>query len=161
MNSSFFITADRGNLKAYRAEKAPAGRSPRLELVEAISLADAHLSVTERFTDEAGSFPTQTGAGSRQTMQGNSIAERHYDIEDDRRIMKQLAKHIGDILHREKPDGWSFAAPAEIHNAVISEVEPSLREQLLERLPRDLVNVPPDQLLEHFSAVRAASVPHS
>jgi Protein required for attachment to host cells len=153
MNDSLFIIADRGKLKAFRAEKARTGRAYRLDLVEAITLAEAHLSVRERFTDEAGSFPTQTGAGSRQTVQGNSIAERHYDIEDDRRSAKQLAKHINEILHREKPSGWSFAAPAEIQPAVLSEVEPGLREQLLERLPQDLVNVPANQLLEHFSTV--------
>ena len=132
------------------------GRPRRMELVEGITLAEAHLSVSERFTDGAGSFPTQTGAGPRQTVQGNSIAERHYDIEDDRRSAKQLAKHINEILHREKPSSWSFAAPAEIQQAVLAEVEPALRDQLLERLPRDLVNVPADQLLEHFSNAGAA-----
>lgn len=155
MNSYFFIIADRGNLKAYRAKKAPAGRPPRMELVDAITLVEAHLSVAERFTDEAGSFPTQTGASPRQTIQGNSIGERHYEIEEDRRLVKQLAMHIENIPHREKPNGWSFAAPAEILAAVLAEVEHNLREQLLERLPRDLVKVPPDQLLERFSAVRA------
>jgi hypothetical protein len=159
MNSSFFIVADRGKLKAYRAAKASGGRPRRLDLVEDLTLAEAHLSVSERFTDEAGSFPTQTGAGPRQTVQGNSIAERHYDIEDDRRSAKQLARRINDILHRERPSGWSFAAPAEFQQAVIAEVEPGLREHLLERLPRDLVNVPADQLLKHFSTV--AAVPGS
>jgi hypothetical protein len=116
-----------------------------------MTLAEAHLSVSETFTDAAGSFPTQTGAGSRQTVQGNSIAERHYDIEEDRRSAKQLAKRIGDILRREKPDGWAFAAPADIQTAVLAELEPTLRAQLSERLPRDLVNVPAEQLGEHFS----------
>jgi hypothetical protein len=157
MNDSLFIIADRGKLKAYRAEKAPAGRPRRLDLIEAITLPEAHLSVGERFTDEAGSFPTQTGAGPRQTVQGNSMAERHYDIEDDRRSAKELARHINEILHREKPSGWSFAAPAEMQQAVLSKVEPRLREQLLQELPRDLVNVPPDQLLGHFSPVGAVA----
>src|SRR5688500_17544703 len=129
MNSYFIITADRGTLKAYRAEKTPEGRPPRLQLVEDVAQAEAHLSVTERVTDEAGGFPTQTGAGSRQTVHGNSIAERHYDIEDDRRSAIQLANHIGDILNREKPNGWSFAAPADIQDAVLAELEPSLRKQ--------------------------------
>jgi hypothetical protein len=49
MNSYFFIVADRGNLKAYRAEEAPAGRSPRVKLVEAISLVeDRPLKVRRR-----------------------------------------------------------------------------------------------------------------
>ena len=102
MNSYFFIVADRGNLKAYRAEEAPARRSPRVKLVEAIPLVGAHLSTGKIFTDEAGAFLRQTGAGPRQTVQGNSIAERHYDIEEDRRCAKQLAEHIENVLHREK-----------------------------------------------------------
>jgi len=155
MNNYFFIVADRGKLKAYRAEKAPAGRSPHVELVETISLVEAHLSPTEIFTDEAGSFPTQTGAGSRQTIQGNSIAERHYEIEEDRRSAKQLAKHIEDILRREKPDGWAFAAPADIQEMILAELEPGFVGQLSERLARDLVNIPANEVLDHFSSVRA------
>src|SRR5688572_23873030 len=68
MKSSFFIVANRGNLKAYRAEKVPADRPPRMQLVQAITLPDAHFKPTDIFTDEAGGFPAQTGAGSRQTI---------------------------------------------------------------------------------------------
>ena len=156
MNSNFFIVADRGNLKAYRARKTPAGRPPRAELVEAISLVAAHLSENERFTDDAGAFPAQTGSGSGQTVQANSIGERHYEIEETRRSVKQLAKHIAGILHREKPERWSFAAPAEIQDAVLAELEPRLSSQVSERVARDLANIPPQQVLEHFSAVCAA-----
>lgn len=156
MNSYFFILADQGNLKAYRAEKAPGERPPRMVLVQALSLAEAHLSPAERFTDDFGAFPIQTGAGPRQTVQGNSAGEKHYDIEDTRRLVKQLGGHISEILRREKPEWWSFAAPAEIQEAVLAELEPDFREHLAERLPRDLVNTPPQGLLEHFSAVRTA-----
>jgi len=155
MNSSFFIVADRGNLKAYRVEKTPAGRPPRVELVEGISLIEPHLSSSELFTDEAGAFPRQTGGGPRRTMQGNSIAERHYDIEEDRRSAKLLAKHIGDILRREKPEEWSFAAPGDIQESVLAELEPHLRARLSARLACDLVNIPAHQLLDHFTGVHA------
>lgn len=154
MNSSFFIVADRGNLKAYRAESSPGGHSPRVELVQAFSFTEAHQTGTEKFTDEAGGFTAPTGGGSpaRQQM---SMGERHYDLEETRREVKQLAGKIGEILRAQQPERWSFAAPSEIQDAVLEEVEPAYRGRLAEKIARDLVNVPQQEVLEHFSAVRA------
>jgi hypothetical protein len=154
MKSSFFIVADRGNLKAYRAEKVPADRPPRMHLVETITLAEAHLKTTDIFTDEAGAFPAQTGAGSRQMVQGNSIAERHYDVENDRRLTKQLAQHIGNILRQENVEWWSFAAPSDIHDAIVTHLEPAVRNRIAEHVAADLVKIPASDLLDHFSEVR-------
>ncbi|HEX5176381.1 MAG TPA: host attachment protein [Chthoniobacteraceae bacterium] len=155
MKSSFFIVVDRGNLKAYRAEKVPADRPPRMQLVHALTLAEAHLKPTDIFTDEAGGFPTQTGAGGRQMVQGNSIAERHYDVENDRRLTKQLAQHIGKILRGQDVELWSFAAPADIHEAIVNQLEPSVRNRIAEHVAADLVKIPASDLLEHFTAVHA------
>jgi hypothetical protein len=156
MKSSFFIVADKGNVKAYRAEDTPANRPPRMHLVQAFTLTDAHLKPTDVYTDEAGAFPTQTGAGMRQNFQGNSMAEKHVDIENGRRLVKQLAGHISSILRQEEVEWWSFAAPSEIHEAVLTQLEPVFRDRVAEHVPLDLVNTPPHQLLEHFSAVKAA-----
>ena len=154
MKSSFFIVADRGNLKAYRAEKVPADRPPRMQLVQAFTLTEAHFKSTDIFTDEAGAFPNQTGAGGRQGVQGNSIAERHYDVEKDRRLVKQLAQHITSVLRQENIDWWSFAAPSEIHDAIVNQLEPAFRNRIAEHVTSDLVNTPPSDLLDHFSEVR-------
>jgi hypothetical protein len=154
MKSSFFIVVDRGNLKAYRAEKVPADRPPRMQLVHALTLAEAHLKPTEIFTDEAGSFPAQTGAGGRQMVQSNSVAERHYDVENDRRLTKPLAQHIGQILRGQHVEWWSFAAPADIHEAIVNQLDPSVRNRNAEHVSADLVKIPASELLDHFSAVR-------
>jgi hypothetical protein len=155
MKSSFFIVADRGNLKAYRAEKVPADRRPRMQLVQAFTLTEAHLKPTDIFTDEAGAFPA-SGAGARQSFQVNSTAERHYEVETDRRLVKQLAEHISSVIRQEKVDWWSFAAPSEIHDAVVEQLDPALRNHIAEHVASDLVNTPPPELLDHFSAVRVA-----
>jgi len=155
MKSSFFIIADRGNLKAYRAEKVPADRPPRMQLVQAFTFTEAHLKPTDIFTDEAGAFPAQTGPGARQSF-GNSTAERHYEVENDRRMVKQLAQHISSILREEKVEWWSFAAPSEIHDAIVTQLEPGFRNRIAEHVPSDLVNTPPAELLDHFSSVRVA-----
>src|SRR4029434_10128538 len=132
MKSSFFIVADRGNLKAYRAEKMLAGRPPRVKLVQAFALTEAHLRTSEIVTDQAGAFPT--GNGGYQ----NSISDRHFDIETNRRLTKQLGAHINTVLQRSEPDGWSFAAPAEIHDAVLDHVPENWRHKLAEQIQADL-----------------------
>jgi hypothetical protein len=153
MYSHIFIVTDLGNLKVYRAEKVLPGREPRLSLVNGFSLVDAHLKVAEKYTDEAGAFPTQTGAGPRQTVQGNSIAERH-NIEETRRLVRLIAQHITDILRAEDPKWWSLAVPPKIQKSLLEELEPETRQHLMEIVPRDLVNTPPDELLEHFDWIR-------
>lgn len=148
MKSSFIIVADRGNLKAYRIEKVPNGRPPRLQLVEGLSLTEAHMKISEVNTDLAGRFPAGGG--------GQSIAEKHVDIEIDKRIVKQLADHISTILKQEQPETWSFAAPAMINKAVLNELNPSLTRLLNHNLQSNLVNIEPGNLLEHFEGARAA-----
>src|SRR5436190_1453687 len=156
MKSSFFIVADRGNLKAYRAEKLPGERPPRMQLVQALTLTEAHLKPTDIFTDEAGAFPARTGGGARQAFQGNSTAERHYEVENNRRLVRQLAQHISAILRQENIEWWSFAAPSEIHDAVVEQLESGVRNHIAEHIASDLVNTPPTDLLDHFSAVRVS-----
>jgi len=39
--------------------------------------------------------------------------------ETDRRIQKELADQIAKIVSKNGKDGWSFAAPAEIHTAIV------------------------------------------
>ncbi len=150
MKSSFLIIADRGNLKAFRVEKTANERPPRLQLVEALSLVEAHRKAGEMNTDLAGGFPAVGSRGNGGRHQ-NSISDRHYEIETGRRICRQLACHIASILRREQPDHWSFAAPAEINDAVLDELEPGLRRHIAENLRLGLVNASAEEVLERFS----------
>lgn len=145
MKSSFLIVTDRGNLKAYRVEKPAAERPHRLQLVQAISLAEAHARTGDINTDSAGRFP---GTGA--------TGDRHYEIENDRRSAKHLAEHITTVLREHSPEHWSFAAPSDINQSVLDHLEAGLRKQVVENVARDLVKLSPGDLLEHFTAVRAA-----
>ena len=112
--TSLIIVTDRGTLKAYKVNETPT-RGPSLQLVQAFDTTDAHGRYQDKLTDQAGAFPSGAAPG-----QMNSIAERTgIDIENDRRIFKQLADSIAEVVEREGKDGWSFAAPASIHAAVV------------------------------------------
>lgn len=150
MKSSFLIVADRGNLKAYRLEKAPTDRPHHVHLVQALSLADAHAKIGEVNTDVQG---RRSSDGS---VQVGGTGERHYDLENNRRSARELADHIKALLKEHKPEAWSFAAPSGLNQSVLDELEPNLRNLVAENLQRDLVKVSPNDLLNHFTATRAA-----
>jgi hypothetical protein len=160
MKSSFFIVADRGNLKAFRAEKVPADRPPRLQLVRALNFTEGSSRILDLNTDQDGRFPVGGGAaggkGGGNGRHQNSTAERHYDIELDKRAARQVAQEITDLLREERPGAWSFAAPSEFKNAILDALSAEDRRTLAEVVPSDLVHVPTNEIVGHFTQVRAA-----
>src|SRR6266571_5259100 len=123
--TSFVIVVDRGSLKAYRVDETPT-RGPSLQLVQAFDLTDAHGKLIDKVSDVAGRFPVTNGAGAHRGAA--SIAERtQLEAETDRRIQKELADQIVKIVSLNGKEGWSFAAPAEIHSAIVDLLPPAVR----------------------------------
>lgn len=160
MKSSFFIVADRGSLKAFRAEKVTPERPLRLQLVQSLDFKDGYTQVGQSLEDQAGGFPVgagpQSGQGGGNGRHQNSASEKHYEIEYDRRAARQLADRISDLLRTEHPSAWSFAAPGELKNAILDQLGAEEKSTLAESLSRDLVRTNVSELLSHFSQVRAA-----
>jgi Protein required for attachment to host cells len=148
--TSLIIVTDRGSLKAYKVTKTP-NRGPHLELVQAFDTTDAHGRYQDKLTDQAGASPSGAAPG-----QMNSIAERTgIDTENDRRICKQLADSIVEVVEREGKNGWSFAAPASIHSAVVELLPPSIRDKIVEYVKSDLVKIEPAKLPSHFRSLKS------
>ncbi len=149
--TSLIIVADRGSLKAYRVDETPT-RGPSLHLIQAFDLTDAHGKLVDKVTDLAGRFPVSDGAGGRHA---NSIAERtQLETETDRRIHKQLADQIVKIIDRSGKEGWSFAAPAEIHGAIVDLLPRAARDRIVEHVKSDLVKIESAKLPSHFRSLR-------
>lgn len=147
--TSLIIVTDRGSLKAYKVSETPT-RGPHLELVQAFDTTDAHGRYQDKLTDQAGSFPSGAAPG-----QMNSTAERTgIETENDRRICKQLADSIAEIAEREGRGGWSFAAPASIHSAIVELLRPAVRDRIVEYVKSDLVKIEPAKLPSHFRSLQ-------
>jgi len=147
--TSLIIVTDRGSLKAYKVSKTPT-RGPHLELVQAFDTTDAHGRLQDKFTDQAGAFPGGAAPG-----QMNSIGERTgIETENDRRIHKQLADGIAEIVAREGREGWSFAAPPSIHSAIVDLLSPDVRRRIVEYVKSDLVKIEPAKLPGHFRSLQ-------
>ena len=148
---SLIVVTDRGSLKAYKVNSTP-NRGPSLRLVEAFDTTDAHGRYQDKLTDQSGRFHTgATGTGQPT----NSTSERQgIENENDRRIVKQLADNITEVVRREGTDSWSFAAPASIHSAVVDLLPEEVRDRIVEHVKSDLVKIEPVNLPEHFRSLQ-------
>jgi hypothetical protein len=149
--SSLVIVTDRGGLKAYKVNETPT-RGPSLQLVQAFNITDAHGKLSDKLTDLAGRFPVTEGAGAHRG--GASIGESKLETETDRRIYKQLADQITKIVGPSGKEGWSFAAPAEIHPAIVDLLPAPVRNRIVEHVKSDLLKVEVAKLPSHFRSLQ-------
>ena len=147
--TSLIIVADRGSLKAYRVNETPT-RGPSLKLVQAFNVTDAHGKLADKVTDLAGRYAANDGAGMHQA----SISETKLETETERRINKQLADQITKIAKSDGVEGWSFAAPASCHNAIIELLPPEVRGRIVEFVKSDLVKMEAAKLASHFRSLQ-------
>ncbi|MEO6871277.1 MAG: host attachment protein, partial [Chthoniobacterales bacterium] len=101
--------------------------------------------------DQAGKFPVSNGSA----WHANSVAERTgLELENEKRTYKQLADYITEIVDREKPQGWSFAAPASIHSAISELLPPPIQNRVVEHVKSDLLKTEPAKLSSHFRSLQ-------
>src|ERR1043166_7621588 len=150
--TSLVVATDRGSLKAYRVNETPT-RGPSLQLVQALDITDAHGRLVHKLSDVAGRLPVAEGAGAHRGSA--SIAERtQLGTEMDRRIQKELADQIAKIVSQNGKEGWSFAAPAEIHTAIVDLLPVGVRQRIVEHVKSDLVKVEAARLISHFRSLQ-------
>ncbi|HVI83100.1 MAG TPA: host attachment protein [Chthoniobacterales bacterium] len=149
--ASLVIAADRGSLKAYQVNETPT-RGPSLQLIQAFDITDAHGRLIDKVTDLAGRFPVSEGAGVHRGPA--SIAESKLQTETERRINKELADQITKLINGSGNKGWAFAAPSEIHSAIVDLLPNRVRNRLIEHVKSDLVKVEPAKLPNHFRSLR-------
>ena len=149
--TSLVIVTDRGSLKAYRVDETPT-RGPSLRLVQAFDITDAHGRLVDKVSDMAGGFPVSDGGSGRHM---NAIAERtQLEAETHRRIYKELADQISKVVKSDGIEGWSFAAPAEFHGAIVDLLPNDVRNRIVEHVKSDLVKVEPAKLSSHFRSLQ-------
>jgi hypothetical protein len=141
----FIVVAYRGTVKAFEVHQTP-NHGTAAHLVMEKKLQEAHERYRDRFTDQAGAFPS-TGSSGR----GNAVAERpKMETEEDTRLFKAIAREVDSVVREHQPMSWSFAAPAEINSAILHYIPAELHRTLKQNVKRDLARVPCAQLIEHF-----------
>jgi len=146
---TIIILANRGRLKAFRTVETPT-RGTKLERIEDLAFPEAHGRFSEKVTDQAGRFPMTGISGPPQTTQQSTYEALPALAETERRLMRLVAEEITAVLDREKAEQWYFAASPDIHESVLDELDPALRQRLGKSVHADLVKVPTEELMSHF-----------
>ena len=145
MKNTLVIVADLGLFKAYKLERTDIQQTPRLELIEELESVDAHGRMGDKVTDQAGRWRMPTG---RMAM---SYGERQkIDLEMRRRLVKQLAEHIGRAVREQNPEDCYLSVTKETHKQLLEELDPDVRGRIAKILPLDLTKASKVELLDHF-----------
>jgi hypothetical protein len=144
MNDTVIITTDLGTFKAFRLDRTEMN-TPRLEVLEEFELLDAHGRMGDKVTDQAGRWkvPTQSMAmsyGERQKI----------GLELRRRLIKQVAEQMRNIVASRAVEACYFAASPEINEQVLDEAGPQVRGKIEKNVTCNLTNVDQGELLRHF-----------
>lgn len=149
MKNKLVVVTDLGSLKAYKLDPHDFGRSPRLELLETVEIADAHEKLTDKVSDLAGQFGK--GGGSNA---GGAAGERHnIELEHRKRLVKRLADRLNTLIRPEDVDGCYFAASKEINHQILDGLEPKVRAKIEKNIHADLTKLDKGALLERFVTV--------
>jgi len=151
MNNKLVVVTDLGSFKAYKLETNNQHSTPRLELIEEFNLVDAHGKMLDHLTDVAGRYHAPV-MGKWASPWG----ERHnIELERKRRLVKQVAYALTDLLRRNGPDGCYLAAGKEINHQIIAELPRDARAKIEKIVACDLTKAEKVEILRHFDILKA------
>jgi Protein required for attachment to host cells len=146
MNNKLVVITDLGSFKAYKLHADGLHSTPRLELIEQFNLDEAHRKFTDGLSDLAGRYHSPS-LGKWATPWG----ERHnIELERKRRLIKQVAHALADLLRRDGSDGCYLAAGKEINHQILAELPRSLHPRIEKIVPCDLTKADKSEILKHF-----------
>ena len=145
MKDKLIIVVDLGLVRAYRIELTPQ-RTPRLQQLQEMVLDEAHSRLKDRVTDLAG----RHGSPTQKSRSAPKADDQNLRLESKRRLIRQIAGRIADIIEQNAKNGCWLAAPKEINLQILSELPPAARERIQKTVPCDFTKLSPPEVLEHF-----------
>jgi hypothetical protein len=149
--NTLLVVADLAGFKAFKldTEGNPLGnQTPRMDLLQQYSNAEAHLRLTDKVTDLAGRFPRRTGA---RTIGAMSDGERHnIELEARKRLIRDIAARVNALARQPEIDRCLLAASKEINNPLVQELEPGVRAKIVKNIPVDLMKFGQAEILRRF-----------
>jgi Protein required for attachment to host cells len=131
--NKIIILADLGHFCAYRLSHTPLGTG-KLDLIECFDSVEAHARYSEKVSDRPGKFGQARG---KDWSKG--YGEPHNTIlENEKRLINNIATSINKIIGEEKCDSWCLAAQKTINGQIVNSLEPSILAKLAKNITADL-----------------------
>jgi len=145
LKTNLLIVTDLGHFKAYRLEQNVGSSQPRLRPIEE-SRTDVTTHLSETLTVEA---PRLRKAGSA-TGAGSDGQEHNLSLERRHRAIKALGKRIQELVSREKPEHFYFAADPQINEPLLAELDQKTRAKISRNIFANLSKLSTEELLQRF-----------
>jgi hypothetical protein len=147
--SKVIIAVDLGHFKAYRLTKDPYEKSPKTELIGSYDSIPARLKLSDKLSDAAGRFRLSGGRNGKAAGFGEA---HNLETEEEKRLIKQIAEDINQLVRRENCESWYLAAARNINSQIVDNLEPSVKAKMEKNLPCNLTKAGKGDLLDHFAA---------
>jgi hypothetical protein len=145
MKDKLIIVVDLGLVRAYRIELTPQ-RTPRLRQLQQVVLEEAHERLKDRVSDLAG----RQGSRTQNSSSAPKADDHNLKLESKRRLIRQIAGRITDLIQQNAKNGCWLAAPKEINLQILNELPPAVRNRIQKTVPCDFTKLSPPEVLEHF-----------
>lgn len=143
--NELIMTANLGCVKCYRID-FPVGRTPFPQLLEEITLVEAHERQQDIASDATGRFHTQPSEGFvSETGERTGL-----ESEIQNRLVRTLIRHIQASLARYNPRSWKLAASREINASIVKGIGMPWGARLAQNIEQNLAHLPAQKLLAHF-----------
>lgn len=145
MAEKYIIAADRAHLRIYRYSQQPGQFTPSLQPVDALDL-DDEASFSRTSTELPGRFSASPFL-SDPIPRSEEVQTRDKPAQ----MTERLAERIAVFMARRANASWDLAANPALANELFELLPEPIRARLNRVVSKDLVNVPPAELREHFS----------
>lgn len=146
MAHKFLVALDRAHLRIYRFSQQPGQFTPSIQPVDALDVPEGGHSFFSSETDRASRL--SHGA----TRFNSESFHEQPPLEDDQelRVVERLVERISDFFALNPHAPWHLAASSSLRDKVIKALPEAVRLRLDRVISKDLINVPPIELREHF-----------
>ncbi len=146
--SKVIVAVDLGHFKAFRVTKEPLAKSAKAELIENYDFIGAHQKLTDKLSDAAGRFRLSGGRNGKAAGYGEA---HNLETEEEKRLIKQIAEDINELILREKCERWHLAAGKNINGQIIENLSPAVKAKLDRNVACNLTKAGKSELLDYFS----------
>lgn len=150
MAERFAVALNRGSIRFYEHSHPVGQTTPALRPVQSLDVPAGRRGYQDTVPYQAGRHPSNPQSGSN--YEGMSIDERLPGQEEqERRAFDEVAREVEAFFAARPNCEWDYAAPPGVHQAVLERLSPQVKQRIRRQLTKDLTNMPPHELREHFS----------
>lgn len=145
LENTMIIVSSLGGLKIFNIKKIEnivdneLKDSYNLELIKGMDFIDKHKRISEIVSDKAGNFNSGTNDDANNLL-----------IDQEKKIVKNVAKEIEDISESKKPKQLFLSLTKKLSDELMSYLNPNTKAILTKVIYKDLVNTDKNKILSYF-----------